>query len=216
MEAERQGKQYSFILDAPYRWESRAAPKGPDGKERTIRHMIVTSFWHPDGAPMSAQQFMELLFGRLPELFKGGAELCALWSLPDTRAKLLFGLAENGFGKEQLLEMQKIINAENSDLFDVLAHVAYVLPALTREARANWAKVEIHAHFNSKQQAFLDFVLPHYVLVGVEELDKEKLKPLLRIKYHRAIADAVADLGRREEVGKVFAGFQKYLYQQPR
>ena len=101
-------------------------------------------------------------------------------------------------------------------MFDVLAHVAYALPTLTREARATWAKVEIHAHFNSKQQAFLDFVLAHYVQVGVEELDKEKLTPLLRIKYHGAIADAVADLGRPEEIGKVFAGFQKYLYQNPR
>ena len=49
--------------------------------------------------------------------------------------------------------------------------------------------------------------------VGVEELDQEKLSPLLKLKYHNAIADAVADLGRPEEIGKVFAGFQKYLYQ---
>ena len=68
-------------------------------------------------------------------------------------------------------------------------------------------------HFNSKQQAFLDFVLSHYVNVGVEELDQEKLTPLLRLKYHNSIADAVADLGKPEEIGKVFAGFQKYLYQ---
>jgi type I restriction enzyme R subunit len=186
-----------------------------DGKARTIQHIMVTSFWHPDGTPMSAQQFIKLLFGSLPEFFKDEAELRELWSVPDTRAKLLFGLAEKGFGKEQLLEMQKIIDAQNSDLFDVLAHVAYALPPLTREQRAARAKVEIDAHFNSKQQAFLDFVLAHYVQVGVEELDKEKLTPLLRIKYHGAIADAVADLGKPEEIGKVFAGFQKYLYQQP-
>ena len=186
-----------------------------DGKERIIQHMTVTSFWHPDGTPMSAQQFMELLFGRLPEFFNNEAELRDLWSLPDTRVKLLFGLAEQGFGKEQLLEMQKIIAAENSDLFDVLAHVAYALPPLTRATRASRAKVAIHAHFNGKQEAFLNFVLAHYVQAGVEELDKEKLTPLLRIKYRGAIADAVADLGRPEEIGKVFAGFQKYLYQQP-
>ncbi|MBW7863309.1 MAG: N-6 DNA methylase [Candidatus Hydrogenedentes bacterium] len=32
MEAELEGRAYSFILDSPYRWESWAAPKGPDGK----------------------------------------------------------------------------------------------------------------------------------------------------------------------------------------
>jgi type I restriction enzyme R subunit len=184
-----------------------------DGKARTIQHMMMTSFWHPDGTPMSAQQFMEMLFGALPEFFKDEAELRVLWSLPATRAKLLQGLAEKGFARDQMAEMQRVIDAEKSDLFDVLAHVAYALPTLTREERAAKAKIEIGTHFNGKQQVFLAFVLSHYVRVGVEELDQEKLRPLLLLKYHNAIADAVADLGRPEEIGNVFAGFQKYLYQ---
>jgi type I restriction enzyme R subunit len=174
--------------------------------------MMATTFWHPDGTPMSAQQFMELLYGKLPEFFKNEAELRALWSAPDTRKKLLQGLAEKGFGGTQLAEMQKIIDAEKSDLFDVLAHVAYALPPLTREDRAAKAKKEINTRFDNKQQAFLAFVLDHYVNVGVEELDQEKLRPLLLLKYHNAIADAVDDLGKPLEIGKIFAGFQKYLY----
>ncbi|MGF1644693.1 MAG: EcoAI/FtnUII family type I restriction enzme subunit R [Thiotrichales bacterium] len=186
-----------------------------DGKERAIQHMMMTSFWHPDGTPMSAQQFMELLFGKLPDFFKDEAELRAIWSAPDTRRKLLQGLAENGFGHDQLAEMQKIIDAEKSDLFDVLAHVAYALPTITREVRAANARIYIISEFNAKQQAFLDFVLQHYVSVGVEELDQEKLTPLLLLKYHNSLADAVADLGGRpEEINKAFVGFQQYLYQQ--
>ena len=185
-----------------------------DGKVRTIQHMMCTTFWHPDGTPMSAQQFMELLFGKLPEFFKDEAQLRTLWSVPQTRKKLLQGLAEKGFGGEQLTEMQKIIDAEKSDLFDVLAHVAYALPPVTREERAARARLIISTKFNSKQQVFLDFVLSHYVSVGVEELDQEKLTPLLQLKYHDSIADAVADLGKPEEIGRVFAGFQKFLYQQ--
>src|SRR5436190_8591431 len=131
--------------------------------------MMMTTFWHPDGTPMSAQQFMEMLFGKLPEFFKNEAELRALWCAPDTRAKLLQGLAEKGFGSDQLAEMQKVIDAEKSDLFDVLAHVAYALPTLTREERANRAKVAITINFNTKQQAFLEFVLAQYVKVGVHE-----------------------------------------------
>jgi type I restriction enzyme R subunit len=192
----------------------KAKVKLADGKERTIQHMMVTSFWHPDGTPMSATQFLEALFGKLPEFFKDEDELRSLWSLPDTRKKLLEGLAENGFGKDQLVEMQKIIDAENSDLFDVLAFVAYALTPISREQRAGKAKVEIGQHFNYKQQAFLGFVLSHYVSVGVEELDQAKLTPLLRLKYQNSIADAVADLGKPDEIGKVFSGFQRYLYQQ--
>jgi len=190
----------------------KAKVKLADGKERAIQHMTVTTFWHPDGSPMSAQQFLEMLFGKLPEFFKNEEELRGLWSAPETRAALLQGLAEKGFGREQMTEMQKIIDAENSDLFDVLAYVAYALPTLSREERAAKAKVEISTHFNSKQQVFLDFVLSHYVSVGVEELDQEKLSPLLQLKYG-SIADASVDLGRPDEIGKVFAGFQKYLYE---
>lgn len=186
-----------------------------DGKERSIQHMTVTSFWHPDGTPMSAQQFMELLFGRLPEFFKNEQELRNLWSRSDTRRKLLEGLAEKGFGPDQLAEMQRIIDAEKSDLFDVLAHVAYAMPPLTREERAGKARTLITQHFNNKLQVFLDFVLAHYVEIGVEELDQTKLTPLLKLKYLDSIPDAVADLGQTPlEIGQAFAGFQKYLYQQ--
>jgi type I restriction enzyme R subunit len=185
-----------------------------DGKERTIQHMTSTTFWHPDGTPMSAQQFMEMLFGKLPDFFQSEAELRALWSAPDTRAKLLQGLAEKGFGHDQLAEMQKIIDAEKSDLFDVLAYVAYAMAPLTRAERADHARVYINSEFSAKQQAFLEFVLQHYVAVGVEELGQEKLTPLLRLKYHNSISDAVADLGEPEKIGQVFTGFQRHLYEQ--
>jgi len=191
----------------------KAKVKLADGKARSIQHMMMTTFWHPDGNPMTAQQFMELLYGKLPEFFKDEAELRALWSAPDTRRKLLQGLAEKGFGNDQLCEMQKIIDAEKSDLFDVLAHIAYALPPETREVRAAHARVHINTQFSAKQQVFLDFVLQHYVSVGVEELDQEKLTPLLRLKYHNSIADAVRELGQPEEIGKTFVSFQRYLYQ---
>jgi type I restriction enzyme R subunit len=183
-----------------------------DGKSRTIQHMTATSFWHPDGTPMSTHQFMQSLFGHLPDFFKDEDELRAIWSSPDTRAKLLEGLAEKGFGKEQMSEIQKIIDAEKSDLFDVLAHVAYALPTLTREERAATARTSISAHFNTKQQAFLDFVLSQYVKVGVGELDGAKLSPLLKLRYNNAIADAVAELGRPDEIRTLFSGFQQFLY----
>lgn len=193
--------------------KKKAKVKLADGKDRNIQHMTMTTFWHPDGTPMSAQQFMEMLFGRLPEFFKNEQELRNLWSRPDTRKKLLEGLAEKGFGHDQLAEMQRIIDAERSDLFDVLAHVAYAMPPLTREERAGKARTLITQHFNNKLQLFLDFVLAHYIEVGVEELAQDKLTPLLKLKYRDSIPDAIADLGQTPaEIGQAFAGFQRYLY----
>jgi len=56
-------------------------------------------------------------------------------------------------------------------------------------------------------------VLSQYVNQGVDELDAEKLTPLLRLRYNNAIADAVADLGSPEQIRATFVGFQRYLYE---
>lgn len=70
----------------------------------------------------------------------------------------------------------------------------------------------MRTQFSSKEQGFIDFVLGQYVEVGVAELAQDKLSPLLKLRYHNAIADAVADLGAPEKIAAMFAGFQKHLY----
>ena len=200
-------------LPEPEPPRQRIKVKLADGKERRIQHMSATTFWSADGRPMSAAQFLEMLYGALPEFFKDEDELRRIWSAPDTRKALLVGLADKGFGREPLAEMQKIIEAENSDLFDVLAYVAFAAEPVTRTARAAAAKVATAAEFTDKQRAFVDFVLVQYVSQGVDELDQEKLSPLLQLRY-KALNDAFAELGKPEQVRQVFIGFQKHLYKQ--
>jgi len=118
----------------------------------------------------------------LPAFFKGEDQLRALWSLPSNRPKLLDGLAEKGFNREALAERQKAIEAQSSDLFDVLAYVAFALAPCTRAERAAMAQAEVHQQFTDKQQAFVNFVLAQYVKEDVEELAVEKLTPLLRLR----------------------------------
>ncbi len=184
-----------------------------DGKARNIQSMTSTTFWSADGRPMSAAQFLEALFGTLPDFFKDEDELRRLWSQPDTRKALLAGLADKGFGREQLQAMQKSIDAEKSDLFDVLAYVAFASDPLSREQRAAAARAATATEFTDKQRTFVDFVLAQYVKQGVDELEPEKLSPLLRLRY-RALNDAFAELGKPEDVRRVFVGFQRHLYQQ--
>ena len=185
-----------------------------DGKTRLLQHMTATSFWSADGTPMSAAQFLTLLYGALPEFFKDEDELRCLWSDPDTRKALLAGLSDKGFGWEPLAEMQVIIEAENCDLFDVLAYVAFAADPVSRVVRAAAAQsaTAAAADCTDKQQAFVDFVLAQYVKQGVDELDGDKLSPLLKLKYNNTLADAFADLGRPDQVRGLFVGLQKHLY----
>lgn len=185
-----------------------------DGKVRRIQHMTATLYFGADGRPMSSVQFIESLYGTLPAFFKDEDELRKLWSAPDTRKALLMGLADKGFGHDALVEMQKIVEAENSDLFDVLAKVSFAAEPVSREQRADAAKAAAEMALTDPQRAFVDFVLAQYVAEGVEELDQEKLSPLLRLRY-QALGDAFAELGEPERIREIFVGFQKHLYVKP-
>ena len=91
-----------------------------DGSEREIEHSMDTLFYSPEGSPMTAKEFVEHLFGQIPELFNNESELRQLWANPTTRRSLLERLTEKGFGDAELKEMQRLVNAEKSDLYDVL------------------------------------------------------------------------------------------------
>lgn len=183
-----------------------------NGKEREIQHMISTSFWSADGKPISADEFMDNLFGELPKLFKDEEELRKLWSNPNTRKVLLENLDNAGFPKDDLLTLQKLVDMEKSDLYDVLEYVFngnHI--AITREARAKAAEATIFTLINDKQQEFIAFVLSKYIETGVDELDQDKLPILLQNKY-QSLQDAKAILGDVGVISKLFVEFQEHLY----
>lgn len=185
-----------------------------NGKEREIQSMISTSFWSADGKPISAEEFLNNLFGELPKLFKDEEELRKLWSNPLTRKILLENLDTAGFPKDDLLTLQKLVDMEKSDLYDVLEYVFngdYI--AMTREARAKAAEATIFALLNDKQKEFITFVLSKYIETGVDELDQEKLPILLTNKY-QSLEDAKEILGDVANISRLFIEFQEHLYKQ--
>jgi type I restriction enzyme R subunit len=205
---EEEGTDYEPPPERPKQIKIKLA----DGKERTIQHMMATSYWSPDGKPISANQMIEKLFGELPHFFKDEDELRRLWSKPDTRKALLQALTDKGFGQDRLTEISRIINADKSDVFDVLAYVAFALAPITRSERVETRKNGILGRYDAKLQAFLDFVLAQYVEQGVGELDQEKLGDLLQLKYH-TVSDAADQLGGVSAIRDTFIGFQQYLYE---
>lgn len=207
-------KEPKILVDPPF---PPAEPKEKlkiklrDGKEREIKHMVATSFWSADGKPMSAQQFMENLFGALPEFFKNEEELRTIWSNPITRKAFLEKIAELGYGKDELEVLQELIDAEQSDLFDVLSYVSFLTTPISRVERVERSEDQIHEGLNEKQREFLDFVMSKYKEKGAEELDEDKLSTLLNLKYHE-IANAQQVLGDVGQIRTIFFEFQKKLY----
>jgi len=182
-----------------------------DGKELEIQHTAQTSFWDAEGKPITAQQFLERFFGKLPEFFKDEAELRRIWSEPKTRQLFLKRLESAGYGMEQLKELQKLINAENSDLFDVLEYISYSVKPISRVERVAKAQPFIFGGLDNNQKEFLEFVLSKYIETGIEELFEDKIPDLLKIKYF-AITDATQLLGGVDRIRATFIKFQKHLY----
>jgi type I restriction enzyme, R subunit len=184
-----------------------------DGKERRIQHMVGTSFWDADGRPLSVEEFLQKMYGELPGFFSSEDELRVIWSNPKTRKVLLERLANAGYDKSILGEIQALMDAQDSDLFDVLEYISYAVEPISREVRVARAQNSIFSPLNREQKEFLDFVLSKYIQTGVEELDEEKLPDLLKLKY-KEIHDALAVLGDVQSVKDVFIGFQEKLYTQ--
>ncbi len=182
-----------------------------DGKERQIQHMVSTSFWGADGKPVSAEEFIKSIYGKLPEFYKDEQELRKIWSNPATRKAFLDKLAESGYGVDELTSLQKLVDAEKSDLFDVLFYISFAVNPLERVERVTASRPTAFANLDTNQKEFVEFVLSKYIENGFEELDEEKLPVLLNLKY-QAIADAVRILGGVERIRDTFLGFQKVLY----
>jgi len=183
-----------------------------DGKIREIQTMRTTTFF-VDGKPISAEDFLKRLFNtlNLPRFFGSEEELRTLWANPVTRSELLRKLMEHGCGKGDLLKLQELIDAENSDLFDVLEFISYSRKPISRSDRVAKAEDKIYAFLNEKQRVFVNFVLGNYIKAGVDELDIDKLSPALVSKFG-GIYEAQQELGNVDDIKRLFVDFQKHLY----
>ena len=182
-----------------------------DGKEREIDSMISTSFWGPDGKPLSVDEFMNSILGSMPQFCASEEDLRRIWSHPKSRQEFLDKLGEMGYSKDNLETLQRVIDAEDSDLLDVLSYVSFMTPKITRAERIARTRPAILDGMDPQHTDFLQFVLSKYSEKGVEESGEDKLPVLLNLKYH-AIADAEKSLGTIAGIRSMFFGFQQKLY----
>ena len=183
-----------------------------DGKVRELQSMTSTYFY-VDGKPISAEEFLKRLFDtlKLPKLLESEEKLRTLWANPMTRKELLKKLENSGCHKDDLEKLQELINAKDSDLFDVLEYIAYAKAPVTRAARVETNKDNIYSFLNEKQRDFVGFVIKNYLKEGVDELDISILSKILENKYG-SIHMAQSELGSVEDIQKTFIDFQVALY----
>lgn len=182
----------------------------PDHRVRRIKFINSIMFWGADGKPVSAQKFIEEMFGRLPDFFQSSADLHKIWSDPETREALLDKMNEAGYGKDILCDIRKLIDAENCDLLDVLEYIAYATTPIERKERAQRLTGYTN-NLGDAQKQFIEYMINAYVQSGIDELRMDKLKTLLELKFG-SVGEGITALGGVPNARQTFKDFQYHLY----
>ena len=146
---------------------------------------VDTRYIDENGKPLTAREFLEKLIGELPSIYKDEKHLREIWSNPDTRADLLKQLGQLGFDNEQLNDLRNMIASPECDIYDVLSHISFSSDLMTRKQRVKFVKDEpefFEVYKNLEAREFLEFILKHYEDYGIEELQRDKLGDLVKLK----------------------------------
>jgi type I restriction enzyme R subunit len=171
----------------------------------------TTSFYNIDGKPISSTEFLKNIFGKLPEFSEDEEKLREIWANPKTRKVFLSELEKLGYEEEQLRNYAKLIDAENSDLFDVFEYIAFDKKPLTRGERILQAKEDIFKGLDDKTKEFLEFVLSSYHQDGYNSLSEEAFPEFLTLKYG-SLMEANVYFQDLNEVKQDFVQLQEKLY----
>lgn len=187
------------------------------GKNRELKVIDVEiRYIDENGKPLSLQEFVERLITQLPGLFKSIDELRQIWSDPDERDILLDKLVQAGFDKEQLVTLRRMFEAEDCDLFDLLAFLAFEQPMATRKARADNVRnndIFFSRYQHEKAKHFLHFVLKRYEQVGSTELSRQRLPALIELSGLGTTKDASQAFGGKPiQLLAAFKQLQQQLY----
>ena len=120
-------------------------------------------------------------------------------------------LAQRGYDAGNLAELRRLIDATDSDLFDVLAYIRFTTPPQTRTARADRVRSEELGKTTDDMREFLLGVLKAYEAHGETELVPNKIGDMLTARYG-SLSDVRAKLGGVPKIRRAFVDLQRGLY----
>lgn len=175
---------------------------------------IDTRYIDENGKPLTVREFLEKLVGELPAIYQDENHLREIWANPDTRKELLEQLGSLGFDKEQLDALRNMIASPECDIFDVLSHISFSSDLKTRKERAIAVRDDnfFAVYQNLKAREFLEYVLNQYEKFGIEELQREKLGDLVKLKLGTT-KDAKIVFGDMKNLLGAYYQLQQNIYQ---
>jgi type I restriction enzyme R subunit len=168
-----------------------------------------------DGKFVTLREFVQILFGKIPNFFSSAEDLRRQWEHPETREQLLGVLDQSGFGEAKLEMIKKMLKLEKCDLLDVLEYIAYESTPIERAERVRIVQKQWLKQFTVSQQEFDNLILQYYVNNGFKELGADKLSHFVSIKY-KSTKDAKVSLGwTPTQMREHYIELQQQLYALP-
>lgn len=207
----------------PKEGEDEGEESNPKPKEKVTidikgKHLkvidIETTYVGADGIPLRTQEFLEFLLGVLESLYHDEKKLREIWSDPNTREELLQKLREMHIDEAQLDELKHMFEADESDIYDVLAHLSFNLDIKTRSERALAVhhRHYIEKYHTDKVREFLEFILERYSKFGIKEIKSDNLSTLINASGmdRRQLQEAFTVDGTSVREG--YFGLQREIY----
>ena len=182
-----------------------------DGTTRSIQYIAATTYWSPEGKPITAAQFLERLFGDLKGIVTDEEQLRTVWRDPDNREHFLDQLSDRGYDRDRLDDIRRLVDAPDSDLFDVLSYILFTSEPKTRHERADGVRNGGLEEAADETKALLLAILSAYEERGESELATKKLGTFLTARYG-SVNEGKMRLGGLDIIKDAFRQMQMALY----
>ena len=175
---------------------------------------IETTYVGTDGKPLHTEDYLALLVGILGKYYDDEKALREIWSSPTHRKDLLGKLQDMNIDDSQLNDLKQIFDAEDSDIYDVLAHLSFNQNIKSRSERV--LSVEhssfIQKYHNEKAKQFIEFILERYKKDGVKELEEDKLSDLAKLSGIGSVKEVALNFGGIAQMRDEYFQLQREIY----
>jgi type I restriction enzyme, R subunit len=181
------------------------------GVSVSIAHEMVQEL-DASGKLLRTVEFTKYAGEQVSSLFRNPEDLRLKWASAHERAQILQALEDHGVALEHL---QLVTSGEDSDPFDLLCHVAFGAPLLTRKERAEAAKKKVQTLFQTHGQtalAILEELLERYVSDGVEEISDTRVFKLLPSTKHLNVVEIAKHFGGPMQLRETLEKLQGAIY----
>ena len=159
-----------------------------DGRRLALETSWQQKIFYGD-AFITLDEYVQKLFGKLPDFFTDADDLRTQWANPDTREQLLRTLDEAGFAEDKLNLLRDMLKMQRCDLLDVLEYIAYDSTPIARTQRVERVRKQYVDRLDKEQRDFDNLILQYYVSNGFKELGSDNLKTFITIRFN-SMSDA--------------------------